>query len=303
MVGGGTMGAGIAATLALAGVPTTVIVRRPEAVPEARARITGRLDAHERLGLADGDQVAAAQTRIEIRLGLGEGSYELVVESIAEDLGAKQELLARAEGLLADDGIICSNTSSLAVGQLAVAVEDPGRLAGWHWFHPADLIELVEIVPGNGTRTVTLDRLAAWSRALGRSPIVLARDTAGFVANRLQYALLREAYALVAEGVCTVADVDAAVTSGLGPRWSAIGPFAVMDLAGLDVHAAVVRTLFPSLSHRLDVPELLQATIRDGALGAEHGAGLRGSYTPAETAALVEQRDRALAARLRRRRA
>src|SRR5207244_4837493 len=128
-------------------------------------------------------------------------------------------------------------TSSLAIGQLAAALEDPGRLAGWHWFHPADLVELVEIVPGEATQRATLDRLAIWSRALGKTPVVLARDKAGFVANRLQYALLREAYALVNERVCTIADVDAAVTAGPRPPWSAVGPFAAMDLAGADLHS------------------------------------------------------------------
>jgi 3-hydroxybutyryl-CoA dehydrogenase len=292
------MGAGIAVALALAGVPTTVVVRRAEAMGEASGRIARRLGAHVRLGLATRTEVIAAEARIETRLDLAGGPYDVVVESIAEDLGAKRELLSRAEAMLADDGVICSNTSSLSIGELAVAVEDSGRLAGWHWFHPADLIELVEIVPGDGTRPTTLDRLAAWSLALGKTPIVLTRDTAGFVANRLQYALVREAYALVAEGVCSVADVDAAVTRGLGPRWSVIGPFATMDLAGLDVHAAVTRALFPVLSCRADVPELLEEARSRGARGAEHGVGLRGSYSEDEAAALASERDRALAARL-----
>jgi 3-hydroxybutyryl-CoA dehydrogenase len=292
------MGAGIAVALALGSVPTTVIVRRAEAAAEAGGRIGRRLETHERLGLATREQVAAAEGRIETRLDLGGGPYDVVVETITEDLTAKRELLSRAEAMLAEDGVICSNTSSLAIEELAVAVEDPGRLAGWHWFHPADLIELVEIVPGDGTRPTTLDRLAAWSLTLGKTPIVLTRDTAGFVANRLQYALVREAYALVAEGVCSVADLDAAVTRGLGPRWSVIGPFATMDLAGLEVHAAVARRLFPLLSRRQDVPELLEEARIRGARGAEHGAGLRGSYGEDEAAALASERDRALAARL-----
>jgi 3-hydroxybutyryl-CoA dehydrogenase len=223
----------------------------------------------------------------------------VVVESIAEDVQAKREVLGRAEAVLAEDGVLCTNTSSLPLAELAVAVQDPGRLAGWHWFHPADLMELVEVVPASGTRSSTVERLAAWSRALGKTPVVLARDSQGFVANRLQYALLREAYALVAEGVCAAADVDVVVTCGLGARWAAVGPFASMDLAGLDVHSAVARRLFPILSRDVEVPELLEAVIRNGALGAAKGAGLRGRYTPQEAAALVQVRDRSLAARLR----
>ncbi len=292
------MGAGIATALALAGIPTTVVVRRASAIKETSDRISRRLDAHLRLGLADVETTAAAELRIETRRGLEDGPYEVVVESIAEDVEAKREVLEQAEAVLAEDGVLCTNTSSLALGELAVAIQDLGRFAGWHWFHPADLIELVEVVPCAGTWPSTVDRLAAWSRALGKAPLVLARDSRGFVANRLQYALLREAYALVAEGVCAVADVDVAVTCGLGARWAAIGPFASMDLAGLDVHAAVARRLFPMLSRQIEMPALLEAAIRDGALGAAKGAGLLGRYTPEQAAELVQVRDRSLAARL-----
>lgn len=208
-------------------------------------------------------------------------------------------MLARGESALAEDGILCTNTSSLGLADLATALQDPGRFAGWHWFHPADLVELVEIVPAPGTHEATVQRLAGWSRLLGKTAVVLAREVEGFVGNRLQYALLREAYALVADGVCTVADIDAAVTASLGPRWAVIGPFTAMDLAGLDVHAAVAQTLFPRLSRDRSVPEVLQSALREGALGAESGVGLRGAYAPGEVAELVEQRDRSLAARRR----
>jgi 3-hydroxybutyryl-CoA dehydrogenase len=292
------MGAGIAAALALAGVATTVVVRRVSALDEAAERIARRLEAHVRLGLADGRRAAGAGELVATRIGIGSGPFDVVIESVAENVGAKCEVLTRAETELAEDGLLCSNTSSLAIGGLAHAVNDPGRLAGWHWFHPADLVELVEIVPGPDTRPATLERLAGWSRALLKTPVVLSREIEGFVGNRLQYALLREAYAIVAEGVCSPADVDAAVTSGLGARWAAIGPFASMDLAGLDVHSAVARALFPKLSRATEVPELLAATIDEGGLGAEQGAGLLGGYTPEQAAAVVEARDRALAARI-----
>jgi 3-hydroxybutyryl-CoA dehydrogenase len=301
IVGGGTMGVGVATCLALGGIETSVVLRRADAVAETIERITRRLAVHERLGLANGELVGAALERVEVRVGFGEG-YDVLLESVVESLDAKLELLARAERALAGDGVLCSNTSSLAIGDLAAAVQSPGRLAGWHWFHPADLIELVEVVPGPETRPETIERLVGWSIELGKTPVALERDTQGFVANRLQYALIREAYALVAEGACSVADVDAAVTAGLGPRWSAIGPFTAMDLAGLDVHAAVARTLFPRLSNAHSVPELLRETIARGALGAASGDGLRGSYSADEADEVVERRDGALAERLRERR-
>jgi len=118
----------------------------------------------------------------------------------------------------------------------------------------------------------------------------LARDAPGFVANRLQYALIREAYALVDEGVCDRRAVDAAVTAGLGARWAAVGPFESMDLAGLDVHLAVARRLFPLLSASPAPPPALGGFVEAGDLGVETGRGLRGGYSPDDAAALTHRR-------------
>jgi 3-hydroxybutyryl-CoA dehydrogenase len=125
--------------------------------------------------------------------------------------------------------------------------------------------------------------------------VAVRRDVPGFVANRLQYALLREAYALVDAGVCDVEDVDRAVVSGLGARWAAIGPFASMDAAGLEVHEAVAAQLFPELSRSTEVPPLLRALRRDGATGMRGGSGLRGTYAPGAAQRLAERRDATLA--------
>ncbi len=136
-----------------------------------------------------------------------------------------------------------------------------------------------------------LARLRTWSERLGRRPIVLRRDVPGFVANRLQYALLREAYALVEAGVCGLADVDVAVTAGLGARWAALGPFETMDLAGLEVHAAVAAALFPLLSGTTELPAELVALRANGAGGARAGRGLLGDYPPERVGELETRRD------------
>jgi 3-hydroxybutyryl-CoA dehydrogenase len=129
---------------------------------------------------------------------------------------------------------------------------------------------------------------------LGKAPVVVRRDVPGFVANRLQYALLREAYALVDAGVCSFADVDRAVTHALGARWAAIGPFETMDLAGLDVHAAVAANLWPELSRSSEPSPAIQEALDAGALGVKSGRGVRGAYEPADAAALQARRDRVL---------
>ncbi|MFI0776366.1 3-hydroxyacyl-CoA dehydrogenase family protein [Streptomyces sp. NPDC021212] len=166
----------------------------------------------------------------------------------------------------------------------------PELFVDWHWFNPAELVPLVEVTGGPLTAQDTLERLATLSRAIGKQPITLRRDHAGFVANRLQYALLREAYALVEEGVCDVADVDRAVVSGLGARWAAIGPFASMDAAGLDVHEAVAEQLFPRLSRSTKVPALLREARRGGATGMKGGRGLLGDYPPGAASKVAARR-------------
>jgi histidine ammonia-lyase len=204
-------------------------------------------------------------------------------------------VLARAEAAVATGGIVTSNTSSLRLSDISDHLSHPARFAGWHWFNPAELVPLVEIVGTRQTDPATLRCLTELSTAIGKQPITVRRDVPGFVANRLQYALLREAYALVETGVCEVADVDRAVVSGLGARWAAIGPFAAMDAAGLDVHAAVAAELFPQLSAGSDVPALLRRVRERGATGIKGGSGLRGDYPPEAADRLVAHRDDILA--------
>jgi 3-hydroxybutyryl-CoA dehydrogenase len=186
IAGGGAMGAGIATALALGRVPTTVVVRRPEAVDESRARIAARLRAQTSLGLTDRVAAQAAERAIEVRLEPDADAYDLVVECVSEDADVKRDVLARFEPALANGGVITTTTSSLRVDELAPGLSDPGAFLGWHWLHPADLVPLVEIVPGSRTRRDAIDRVHSWTAALGKAPLRLHLDVAGFVANRLR---------------------------------------------------------------------------------------------------------------------
>ena len=280
------MARGIAARLAASGIDTVVLVRRREVVAEAEAEIRRRIDRVVRNGGAG---------TIQVSLDDVEPPFTLAVETIAEDLDAKRAVLARAERLLAGDGILTTNTSSLRLTALDGALARPERFAGWHWFNPAELVPLVEVIAGPRTDPAVIERLLELSRAMGKEPVAVRHDVPGFVANRLQYALLREAYALVDAGVCDVDDVDRAVVAGLGARWAAIGPFASMDAAGLEVHEAVAAQLFPRLSRSTAVPALLRDLRRRGATGARGGSGLRGTYGPGAARRLDEQRDATLA--------
>jgi 3-hydroxyacyl-CoA dehydrogenase len=272
------MGAGIARVFADSGVSVRLCARRQATLEAARTRL-GESAARVRL-TTDADEAL--------------GGAELVIETIVEEVEPKRALLARAEELVSPDAILTTNTSSLPLAALAEVLRRPERFAGLHWLNPPELVELVEVVGAKGTAPETLEALAGWMEELGKAPVVVRRDVPGFVANRLQYALLREAYALVEAGVCSFADVDRTLTHGLGARWAAIGPFETMDLAGLDVHSAVAANLWPELANETEPSPSIARALESGALGVKSGRGLLGDYTPAAAAALVKRRERVL---------
>lgn len=265
VVGAGTMGPGIARIFADAGASVRLTARRESSLEAARPRAS--------------EAVVLTTDLDEALAGVG-----LVVETIVEEAGPKRAILARAEEL-APDAILATNTSSLPLSSLDGELQRPECFAGLHFLNPPELVEVVEVVGAERTAPETLAALAGWMEELGKAPVVVRRDTAGFVVNRLQYALLREAYALVDAGVCSFEDVDRAVTHGLGARWAAIGPFETMDLAGLDVHAAVADNLWPELSTGTQPSPSIAAARERGSIRAD-----------SDSEALSERRDRVLRA-------
>src|SRR5262249_9229507 len=181
------------ARLVATGTDTVVLVRRETAIASARAEVTRRLASLARYHLARHRE----RGRLTVRTGEPTARFALAVESVAEDLQATRAVRRMAETLVLPGGIVAANPSSLPLAALAEGLARPELFAGWHWFNPAELVPLVEVVGGPRTAPQTLDRLAAWSAAVGKEPVRVRRDVPGFIANRLQYALLREAYALV----------------------------------------------------------------------------------------------------------
>lgn len=266
VVGGGTMGTVLARVLAEAGCEVALHVRTPRDLAIPGVRVTGDLD----------DALDGA---------------DLVSEAITEAVAPKRAVLERALARC-PDAIVTTQTSALALDDLARGA----RFAGWHWSNPPDLMDVVEICPGAETDPVVIEQLIAITEALGKAPAVLRWPVPGYLLNRLQYALMREAWNLVESGVCDFADVDCALTHGLGLRWAAIGPFEVQDVAGLDVHLAVAESLMPVLGGRREPPAKLRQMVARGDRGTSTGSGLRGDYDEARTAELVARRERVMRA-------
>lgn len=217
----------------------------------------------------------------------------VVFEAVSEDLEVKAKVLRMISDTT--DGVIASNTSTFMPSVLAGFVTNPERFLIGHFFNPADLIPLVEVVPHPATEREALDRLTSLLLKVGKHPVLLSAERPGFVANRLQAAVLREALSLVEAGVVTAADVDAIVIHGLAARWAGVGPIGVADLGGLDIFHAVCSQIFPSLDNSTAPNTLLVELVARGDLGAKSGTGFF-RHSARSTAAAQESVTRILSA-------
>ncbi len=237
------------------------------------------------------EREAAAQIAYTTSIGEAASGAELILESAPESLPLKVLVLREAESAAPAQVVIGSNTSSLPLDRLAEALARPERFLGVHWFNPAHLIPLVEVVPTERTDAAVVERVDALMAELGKRPLVLARSVEGFVANRLQYALIREALQLVGDGVATPEQIDAALTDCLGPRWAVLGPMRSTDLAGVPTAVAVAQQLFPVLSNAGEPQPALTDLLEAGRLGVSSGEGF---YAYPDADGVAQTRDRLL---------
>jgi 3-hydroxybutyryl-CoA dehydrogenase len=246
--------------------------------------------ADARAALADEGEEAPRTTA---DLAEAVAAADLVLESIPEDAARKRELLTRVEAAAPPGAVLGTNTSSLPLDGLASALARPERFLGLHWFNPAHLVPLVEVVPATATDAAVVDWSAGILREAGKRPRVLRRAVAGFIANRLQYALIREALQLLEDGVADAETIDACLTDCLGPRWAVIGPLRSTDLAGVETAVAVAEQLYPELAAGTAPPRVLLELREQGRLGVRSGQGFHRYPDPAAAGAA---RDRGLRA-------
>lgn len=265
MLGGGRMGAGIAQVFAAIGRPVVVLESDESTAEAARERIAAGLRKAAELGKLTGEP---AETRVVTDPTELAGA-ELVVEAVPEVPELKVRMLTAVEGVLADDAVLASNTSSLSITDLAAALRHPGRFLGMHFFNPVPASKLVEIVTTPQTTPETVDFALAAVRALGKSDIVV-RDSPGFATSRLGVMLGLEAIRMLEEGVADAESIDRAME--LGYRHP-MGPLRSTDLVGLDVRLAVADYLTHTLGPRFEPPALLRDKVAQGHLGRKTGQG------------------------------
>jgi 3-hydroxybutyryl-CoA dehydrogenase len=272
VAGAGTMGRGIAQVLAQCGARTLLFDAQPGAARKAKDSIRdalGKLVEKGRLGASDAESSVA---RIEIADSLeGLAPCHVVVEAIVEDLAAKKALFASLEKSVGPECVLASNTSSLSVTAMAAACQRPGRVAGYHFFNPVPVMKVVEVVDGVRTEPWATDALTALARRFGHTP-VRCKDTPGFIVNHAGRAYVPEALRVLSEGIADFATIDRILVDAAGFR---LGPFGLMDLVGLDVAHAVMKSMYRQYYEepKYRPAFFAEARVAAGLLGRKTGQG------------------------------
>jgi len=273
VIGAGLMGAGIAQVFAAEGYDIVVC----DPIDDARASLNDRIRAN--LKAIESDPVYADRVASTGDMATAIAGALAVFEATPEKLALKQSIFARLDDLAAPQTILASNTSVIPITKIAKDVKRRERMLGTHWWNPPYLVPLVEVVPIAETAQTVMTTMIDLLTAVGKAPVCVKKDVPGFVGNRLQHALWREAHALIAEGICDAETVDIVVKNSFGMRLSVLGPIENADLIGLDLTKDIHDTILPELSTRSDPSPALIENIKAGRLGFKTGKGFR-DWTP-----------------------
>lgn len=264
------MGPGIAATLAHAGVEVRLYDISSDALARAEKSYALATKVLENIvGQAHSGGSAAFLTDMTEALS---GS-DFVIEAVPEKIELKKSVHAQIESLVDDDAIIATNTSGIPISTMAESLKLPGRFIGMHWSNPPHIIPMIEVIPGKKTDEAVTTRLVEIVSAFGYSPVV-ENEIAGFVENRVLYAIMRECLALVQAGIVTQEALDTCVKWGIGYKLSVIGPMRLLDMAGLDIYQSVSGYLNKELDASVETPSVITDLIAEGKLGFKSEGGL-----------------------------
>ena len=269
------MGHGIAQVLATQPGDVWLYDISRSALDRALVLVRDGLAMLERHGLIDEAGSATLMGRIRTTTDLGSAveSASFVIEATPEDLELKQHLFAELDRVAPDDSILATNTSAYTISQISVRASHRDRIIGSHFFQPAQLMPLVEVSRGPSTGDDIVDRTVVLWEACGKVPIRIEEELPGYLANRMQAALVREAVSLLDRGVATADDIDTAARLGFGLRLLVSGPLAQRDIAGLDLHVAIARELWPDLDQSTGPHALALDKVDRGDLGLKTGRG------------------------------
>src|SRR5689334_22257091 len=279
VIGAGLMGHGLAQVFALGGHAVTIY----DAVEASLKTVKERISTNLR-DLGD-DPHAVDRVRPTGDLKDCVRDVDYVVEAVSEDLPLKQKLFSEIETHARADTILASNTSVIPITRIMEGLKRRERALGTHWWNPPYLVPLVEVIGTQWTSQQAIDTTMALHKAIGKTPVHVKKDVAGFVGNRLQHALWREAVALVEHGICDAETVDTVIKAAFGRRLAVLGPLENADLVGTDLTLAIHNTVLPEIESRPGPSPYLDKPVKDGKLGFKSGEGIR-TWTPAQQQAL-----------------
>jgi 3-hydroxybutyryl-CoA dehydrogenase len=275
VIGTGVMGPGIALTLALGGVRTTILSRTADGAAAGVEKARGLAQVLAGAGLASTAEAAQALERINASAKFDPviAKADLIIESGPEKMQWKQELFARMDRIARPDAVLTTNTSGLSITDIASLCVHPERAVTTHFWNPPHLMPLVEIVKGARTADAVASDLRDLLAACGKTPVIVHKDRPGQLGNRMQMALAREAANIIAEGIADAEAVDTVVKNGFGLRMPAYGILEHMDVAGTDLGLSVMEYVVPDLYNEPRAPEYFRGLVREGKLGTRAGQG------------------------------
>ncbi|AZV62962.1 3-hydroxyacyl-CoA dehydrogenase family protein [Peribacillus frigoritolerans] len=293
IIGSGVMGSGIAQSFAVSGYYVTINDIKEELLNHAQNRISENLSLlMEEGALTDREkQGALANITYSVDLEGAVRDADFIIEAIPEVIELKLNLYQQLEEIIKPDAIVASNTSTFPISQLMEKALFAERMVITHFFNPGHLVPLVEIVQHDETKPEIVKTTMDLMRKIGKSPILLKKEIAGFIANRLQTALMREAFYLLKEGVADAEDIDTAITAGPGFRWAFTGPIEITDFGGLDTWQRVFDNVSPVLDQSKGAPDLIRDLVAEGKLGTKSGEGIF-TYEESTVSQKINERDR-----------
>jgi 3-hydroxybutyryl-CoA dehydrogenase len=300
VVGAGIMGHGIAQTFALGGYQVIINDISDELLDKATRQIRSNLNTFVEFGITTSDAAKEALSRINVTRNLQESAVEcdVVVEALPEMMSLKKQIVKELDDTCPSHTVIASNTSGLSLTEMVSNIRRRDQAVIAHWYNPPHIIPVVEIVKGQYTSDRTVDLIYRLLVSVRKTPVKILKEVPGFLGNRLQFALYREALYCLKEGIASAEDIDLAVKGSYGFRLPTLGPLETSDFGGLDTYLNIAEYLFKEIDRSTEPPEFLREKVRQGKLGVKTGEGFF-RYTPKEAQRKIKERDRQFLQRLK----
>ena len=274
VIGAGVMGSGIAQVFAQEGFYVLLNDTKDEFLQKALKRIKFNLKAMKDEKVLTEKAVNSAIENLHLSTELSDvGAVDFAIEAITEELTLKQKLFQNIEKLVSSETVLATNTSGISITAIASLTQFPGKVIGMHWWNPPYIIPVIEVIRGEKTTDKTLELTRELVLKLKKKPVVVQKDIPGFLGNRMQYALMREAIHLLESGVASAEDIDTMVKAGIGFKYPVLGPLETIDMAGMDIFSKVSKYLYKDLDASSELPSLILEKVKEKKLGMKSKEG------------------------------